>query len=386
MTASAIKSQTEVILEQIKDAKYPEDLFGIVEPRRIYIQLQKFVHPDKHIESSDTVQKLATEASALLNHIWATAAIAIDKGEYGERKTAIKASPEITFASKHHQYKLATKIHTGGTCAVFEGSVWDRTLTYANAIIRIPHSYIDNDLMQREAKVLSKLREKEKYLLDSGKDIAEASQQFARRLPIFIESIKLKSPSTPKQYKVVNTFMHMPEFSTGWYNLEQVRTKYYGGIDARHAVWIWRRVIEGMTFAHGAGVIHDALTPQHIIIHPESHLAQIVDWTSARIVGEDMARPYSNKKWEHWYPPEGKYSSVRGDIYQLACTILYLLGGDPFEMRVPYEVPETIKALLNICLQPKARMRICSMSELYNALDKAAETAYGPRKFIPFTM
>lgn len=381
---STVASEIELILEQVQGAKFPEDIFGLDEPKKVYLRLQKLTHPDKHSASDDTIRGMAEEASKLLNVLWTAAQQALNEGTYGERKVEPHATTDVGFTSKFHQYKLTERFYTGSTCAVFNGSMWDSHLNHAAAVIRVPHSKQDNDLMQREVKAFQTLREKERNLLDMDDGTAQTTRLFAQRLPVFIESIRLKEPNNPKESKVVNAFARMPDQPAGWHNLEEVRNKYPEGVDGKHAAWMWRRVIEGMTFAHAAGVKHGAITPQHVIVHPDSHLAQVVDWTSS-CIGSDTTIPYRDKLWAEWYPPEG-IATVKGDIYTTACTILYVLGGEPNEMVIPEAVPDPLRALLNRCLQPKAKHRPASMVKLYDELHGAAHEAYGPRKFIQFDM
>jgi hypothetical protein len=60
---------------------------------------------------------------------------------------------------------------------------------------------------------------------------------------------------------------------TGFRSLAVVRTAFPAGIDPRDAAWIWRRLLDAVGAAHRAGVIHGAVLPEHVMIHPAEHPA-----------------------------------------------------------------------------------------------------------------
>ena len=51
-----------------------------------------------------------------------------------------------------------------------------------------------------------------------------------------------------------------------------------GGVDPRDAAWMWRRLLVALGFAHRAGVLHGAVLPEHVLIHPGEHGLVLVDW------------------------------------------------------------------------------------------------------------
>lgn len=366
------------LLEQLEQALYPEDIFGAF-PEDTHRSLMKEVHPDKHVSSPETIQAQAAQASTLINSLWVEAKKSIAAGTYGQR---VDAAP-IAFRSRKQQYVLTKRLAVGGTCAIYTGEAIGKT-AHALATVRIPHSAEDNDLMTREADAFQAMAKK-------GKDIStEEYKFFGSRLPIFIESIRLSEPGS-KLKKVVNTFARHPDCPDNWLTLEQVKELHPKGIDPKHAVWMWNRLIEGLTFAHASGIMHGALTPNHLIIHPETHLGQVIDWTAS---GKGKV-PYLDISMDKFFSDNVFHNhnlSVTEDIYTLARSMLYVLGGGTIQtsksnlygLHCPEAVPETIKTVLNKCLQPKARNRIRSMSDLHSQLGKAAEAAYGPPKFIPF--
>jgi hypothetical protein len=93
------------------------------------------------------------------------------------------------------------------------------------------------------------------------------------------------------------------------HNLAQVRKLYPRGVEPRVSVWMWRRILELLTFLHRSGVVHGAVAPEHVLIENGEH--------GVRLVGYGAARQA---------PPPGD------DISMSARTIRYALGDAPGPM------------------------------------------------------
>ena len=49
---------------------------------------------------------------------------------------------------------------------------------------------------------------------------------------------------------------------------------------------MWRRLLVGLGWAHRAGVVHGAVLPEHVLIHPAEHGLVLVDWCYSVAPGE----------------------------------------------------------------------------------------------------
>ena len=54
-------------------------------------------------------------------------------------------------------------------------------------------------------------------------------------------------------------------------SLAQVHAAYPRGLDPRDAAWMWRRLLVALGTVHAAGVVHGAVLPDHVLIHPDLH-------------------------------------------------------------------------------------------------------------------
>ncbi|MES2188389.1 MAG: protein kinase family protein [Pseudomonadota bacterium] len=67
-----------------------------------------------------------------------------------------------------------------------------------------------------------------------------------------------------------------------WGSLADVARARPEGIDPRHAVWLWRRMLEVLGFVHAHGWSHGDLSPAHALVHPRDHGVLLIGWGQAR--------------------------------------------------------------------------------------------------------
>jgi len=66
------------------------------------------------------------------------------------------------------------------------------------------------------------------------------------------------------------------------HTLADVAVEHPGGLDPRHGVWLWRRLLEVLGFVHESGFSHGAVTAEHVLVHARDHGARLVGFGSAR--------------------------------------------------------------------------------------------------------
>lgn len=395
MTPTVIPTTFSGACTLIRNARMPESLFGTLTGlektkerqeaaerlRTIFRKLAFLVHPDKNPASpaaSETafrkLESLRARAEALI-------------GAAGPPQEEPDTFTSVSFATPKHSYVLTGVCHEGGTATLFKGVV-SRKGAVDKVFVKVPHSADDNDLMEREARSLALLQKKAKGLGADAKG-RELSLAFLSHFPPFLESLQLEEPNAAKK-KTVNTFLKVPDHETGWYSLEAIRGQYPQGVSTRIATFIWNRILEGLMFAHTAGLAHGALTPNHVIIHADDHLGIITDWTASCRIGEAESIPYLEARYRTFFPtellaPEGR-ATARSDIYMSAWLIVYILGGEPKDRYVPQSVEEPFRELLNRCVQPTPRLRPALAEEVFTELGKVSRKLFGPKKFVPLIM
>ena len=81
-------------------------------------------------------------------------------------------------------------------------------------------------------------------------------------------------------------FPERPAIATRWrsgfqHTLVDVRRAYPNGVAGRTVVWMWRRVLDLLTWVHACGLAHGSVLPEHVLIHPRDHGAILVGWSHA---------------------------------------------------------------------------------------------------------
>ncbi len=172
------------------------------------------------------------------------------------------------------------------------------------------------------------------------------------------------------------------------HTFEEVHASYPEGIPARASIWVWRRILEVLSFLHASGIVHGAILPPHMLVQENEHGVRLVDYTVAGPVGQPLR--YLSPHFESFYPPSVKTNShlTAGlDIVMSARCMVALLGGDPGKGSLPSAIPsllgDTIKRL---ALADPFNTKIQDAWAVRQELGEIANRVYGPPRFMPIIM
>jgi serine/threonine protein kinase len=201
---------------------------------------------------------------------------------------------------------------------------------------------------QREASILREL-----HASQSGQAAAYASQ----RLP---EAVAC-GPITGGSGGFALVLRHPVGY---WGSLAALNAHFPNGIDPRHAVWIWRRMLDVLHFIHAQGWAHCDVRPEHALVHPEDHGIRLIAWGNA-VKGADL-----------------KTRAV--DLQRSARVALVLVNGN--STSIPHHVPEPLARILNNSSQDPGFCEKLGARGLDAMLLEAAREAFGPPAFIPLVI
>lgn len=349
-------------LDTIIRATRPEDLFGtptgtkperLASVKRRYRDLARGAHPD-HVAQAD--RDRATQAFAILNALKGRADAAI-MGTLPH-----SAAPEpVVVASARRTYVLQGTPRTADMASLYPATFG---ASAEPALLKVASTPGDNDLLASEASILAHLH---------TPDRPEAVG-FGPMLPSLIESFDLQDTSVARR---VNVFTPVE----GFYSLETVKAAFPHRLDARHMAWIWRQILLVLGYAHARGVVHGAVLPHHILIHP-SHDLLLADWcASVRDPHESGTHiPAMSDRYADWYPPEvpeTRQPSAATDIFMSSRCMMDLLGSN---------VEPRLKGFLESCLFRDPFRRPQDAWALRDEFTRLIESLWGPRRRIPFTL
>lgn len=360
-------SDLQAIQFILNSAKCPEDIFGEKASeatiKREYHRLARVAHPDRYLDPKEA--GIAQVVLARINNWHAQATAKLEAGTYGDWKPHVTPPAKTDFVPttvnvKGRTYIVTSELGHGDLADVYRAKYTDGGAEHQVAL-KLARNAADNDLLQAEAQTLAKLYPKK-----------QKSEKYYRHLPKLTDSFKLKGKGGLRQANIL-------ELADGCVSLADIIQAYPKGVDFRDAAWMFKRCLSGLGFVHQAGIIHGAILPPHILVHPVNHGATIVDWCYAVPSGKPIRA--LSKPYKAIYAPEvlTKGAAVpQTDIYMLAKTFMVLLGAS--------NPPVRIIRFLESCMFKVPGMRPSSAWDLHDEFDDLLTKLVGPKKYRLFTM
>ncbi|MFI0444843.1 molecular chaperone DnaJ [Actinomadura sp. 6N118] len=339
-------------LARLDRVRTPADLFGAdaTEAARTYRRLARLVHPD-------ATGGRTRDAFTRLNALWRT-----------YKLNDANLNGAATMRTRRHSYRLGG-VKAEGDLANLYAASYDGARP---AIVKLPRDPRDSDLVEREAVALRQLPE-------------DGDERFRAYVPRLIETFRHRDAATGEQ-RQVNAMAALD----GFHSLADVRAAHPGGVDPRDAAWMWRRLLVALGFAHRAGVLHGAVLPDHVLIHPEKHGLVLVDWCysvpGCYSYADATGRvPAMVDRYAAWYPPEvpaRQRASAATDIFMATRCMTELMGGAD----QAGTAPKPMRLFAKGCLLTSQKRRPDDAWKLLDEFDELLERLYGPRRFRPFHM
>lgn len=363
----------------VRDAERPEEIFGLHEGlervarisacRKQYRTLALELHPDR---------KGDPDLAAKLNVMWEAALKSLTDGTYGTAR-AEPVKP-VTIRTRRHAYKVGRLVAHGDSCNVYAAR-YDHEGEPVDGLVKVARTAADNDLVQAEAKTL-------KALLSN----TETYDYVVPYVPQYIETFGYRPEKRGKARQALAfRKLEQPTFS-----LAEIGERHPLGISPRDMAWMFRRVLRALIVTHANGLVHGALTPDHILVVPDfveaapsgsrhvsgrkvegGHGIVICDWKYAVEVGGTVKAVSSKAKG--FYPPEvlaKEPVSAATDLYMAARCMAWVTESD---------APRHLAAFFNGCQLAPTLRRPQDAAGLLHEFDELIERLWGPKTYRPFT-
>ncbi|MET0855722.1 MAG: protein kinase family protein [Telluria sp.] len=242
---------------------------------------------------------------------------------------------------------MATGAHTRILLAERTGALRERV------VLKVSGDGARPGRLLRESEVLAQLQD----------DSAAGAAYFTQRLP---QAVAFGVGHEPGGCSSEVLVLRHP---TGyWGSLAAARANYPRGIDARHAVWMWRRTLDVLAYAHAEGWAHGNLHPGHLLVHPGDHGVLIIGWADAQRA-------------------DAGHAGFGRDLQQTAWSMRALLATDDGDgaPSIPDSVPSPLAALLRRASEDRAWCSATGAQGLHDELVAAAATSFGTPRFIEFS-
>jgi serine/threonine protein kinase len=309
-------------------ARDPTDVFTDGDGATAYRRLVRILHPDVAPAGQGAT---ATVAFARLAELW--------------------AARHPVVVTRRHRWVLGAQVATGDLATLREASDGpDRGL------LKLPRLPADDDLLRREIEALRRL---------------DAHPEYRAYAPRLLDTLTHDAGGVRRTGAVL-------ERLDGFVGLDEVSRRLPGGLDARDAAWIWRRLLVALGWAHRAGVVHGAILPEHVLVHPGEHGLALVDWCYSVRPGERV--PALVTRHRDHYPPEVPARRPAGpatDLHAAAGLMRRLIGA---------RIPAPLRRFADGCRLARPGMRPDDAWLLLEELDEILHDLYGPRRFRVFTL
>jgi len=177
-------------------------------------------------------------------------------------------------------------------------------------------------------------------------------------------------------------------WASGFYHtFEDVRDAYSEGIPPRASIWVWRRILEMLTFLHNSGMAHGAILPAHLLVQRGEHGVRLVGYSHAGKLG-DTLRPVFPEDAAFYPADSSRWSqlSKQLDVVMSARCVVYLLGGDAKTGSLPAAVPAALADVVR-------RMALAGYNDLgmdawtlREELGALSRQVFGAPQFCPIKM
>jgi len=151
-----------------------------------------------------------------------------------------------------------------------------------------------------------------------------------------------------------------------WGSLAALNERFEAGLDPRHVVWIWRRILEVLNYVHSHGWSHGDVRPEHALVHAQDHGVRLIGWAAAK---------------------KGASAKDKGtDLGRSARVVQVLLCGANSSGALPGEVPSGLAQLVTRAATDEEYCRSQGAEGLDTLLRAEAKAAFGPPSFVPLNI
>ncbi len=244
-------------------------------------------------------------------------------------------------------------------------------------LVKVAHDRRGGPALRHEWQVLQDLQQ--------GDEPTAAS--FGPRLPQPVAQGVVAGGEAVGQAALVVRFAH------GYlHTFDAVCGLYPRGIEARPAVWIWRRILELLAFLHRRGWVHGAVLPRHLLIEQGEHGVRLVGFRAAGRAGQPLGTAAAGD--EAFYPAAGGLPASTAarrlgyalDLAMSARCMARLLGGDPASGEVPASVPASLAAEIARAAAHRGDGDAAAAWTVRERLGELARQVFGAPAFCPLQL
>jgi RIO-like serine/threonine protein kinase len=251
-------------------------------------------------------------------------------------------------------YALSAEIVSGDFCDVYSAI---RKNDGEKVLLKISREASDNELLKNEYNVLTSIDPHHSLPVILASEIADG--------------------------KRVNIFKPIES----GFDLVRFKEMFPNGLDAEHGAWILERLLAVTGYLHNSQIVHGNIEPANVIVTPHNHDAILLDYVFA--VPDAMKNNARYRGINDYSAPEiDKKIRVHpsSDIYSLGKTMVYLLGGDVKELRLPSKIDSRFAEFIQEFLIEDYKIRRNDAYQTCKDLRELRNEIWPNRKFVQLNL
>jgi serine/threonine protein kinase len=367
----------ETAYNVIVGAVSAEDIFGdLVDPEHkkssremlefLFQRLSKTVNTELYTSPDD--RESAWEANEKLNQFYESAQTRLGEDLYGIKRQppSLMKSGHLAFTTSKRQYYMGNPIAQGTIATIYEGECAISETFAGKVAIKIIDDGKDNEFAIREMRVLRMLH------------ASNGAQR--KHLPVLLDHFRTEDERAGLILRYLEDC----------YDLRTVQehSNYRNGIDPKHMVWMLRRFLSAIGYAHSLGIVHGNIEPSHLFIRPRDHNLFVIDWSWAAVDPKHTGDRFQIETEIYSAPEvqERRSPTPAADIYSIGKCMIEILGGDVETNEMPDSVPEELQRFLEDFVRESPLQRAQDAWQLHGSLVHLVGELWGKRKFLVFPM
>ncbi len=260
-------------------------------------------------------------------------------------------------------YVVGKQVYFGEHTSLYE-AFFAHDNGHAKVVIRIANTRQDNSFLNNEIRILDRLHRR----------VADKELGYWRYIPYVLGRF-----SAGNRTGIVYRW-----FDGVTATDIRLNRLHKDGLDPRHMIWIYDRMINLLGFAHNRGIVHGRIEPDRLRVRPSNHNVMLTGWGQAvykpAITGEQILPGAESP----FLAPEVYKTGEVGpwtDIYSLGKSMIWLLGGDPVSNHMPDSVHPKVQRFLLNTVREKPQARPQDAWQLYQAQIRLKDSLW-ERRFL----
>lgn len=280
------------------------------------------------------------------------------KKVFPEDPLEITTRVDFEVKAETRAYQMMCMVARGDLASVYGGRRSDPG-QHEEVVFKLADDPADNDLLQAEVRTIQRLT-------------ATASPQ-QKHLPVVRDQVRATDGRLGTVFERIDGL-----------TLGELRERLPGGVPQKHLIWIMRRVLSVLGWAHSNGILHGNVEPANILVRAHDHNVWLIDWCWAITEPAKTGQTFRCLN-EDYGPPEARARKPplpSSDLYSLGKSMIHAAGGDPATNTLPDSMDERLQRFLRFFVVESAVGRAADAWDMYKQLDNLREEVFGPHEFL----